>query len=144
MKRAIVLLSLLLLAACVPPAPPPPPPPPPAAGVPPGARVFTVYFGWNRSWVGPAGMQVISHAAAAFKAGAPVTVQVTGYTDTSGSAAYNMRLSQRRAVHVAKVLNKMGVPPQAIAVAGRGETDLAVPTPDGVREPRNRRVTIVE
>jgi outer membrane protein OmpA-like peptidoglycan-associated protein len=89
-------------------------------------------------------MQVISAAAAAFKAGAPVTVQVTGYTDTSGSVPYNLRLSQRRAVHVARILNKMGVPPQAIAVAGAGEANLAVATPDGVREPRNRRVTIVE
>jgi chromosomal replication initiator protein len=32
----------------------------------------------------------------------------------------------------------------SVAVAGRGENDLAVPTPDGVREPRNRRVTVVE
>ena len=144
MKRGIVLLSLLLLAACVPPSPPPPPPPPPPAAGAPGARVFTVYFGWNRSWIGPTGMQVIGQAAAAFKAGAPVTVQVTGHTDTSGSASYNQRLSERRAIHVARALNKMGVPPNAIAVAGRGENDLAVPTPDGVREARNRRVTIVE
>jgi outer membrane protein OmpA-like peptidoglycan-associated protein len=31
-----------------------------------------------------------------------------------------------------------------MSVGGRGESDLAVPTPDGVREPRNRRVTVVE
>ena len=30
----------------------------------------------------------------------------------------------------------------AISVAGRGELDLAVPTPPGVHEPRNRRVQI--
>jgi outer membrane protein OmpA-like peptidoglycan-associated protein len=146
MKRGIVLLSLLLLAACVPPAPSPPPAPPPPGPVaaPPGARVFTVYFGWNRSWIGPSGMQVIAQAAAAFRSGAPVAVHVTGYADTSGSAAYNQRLSERRAVHVARALSRMGVPPNAIQVAGRGEHDLAVPTPDRVREPRNRRVTIVE
>ena len=73
-----------------------------------------------------------------------VPVQVTGYTDTSGSVPYNQRLSQRRAKHVADVLVRMGVPPQALAIAGAGENNLAVPTPDGVREPRNRRVTIVE
>jgi hypothetical protein len=28
-------------------------------------------------------------------------------------------------------------------VTGRGENDLWVPTPDGVREPQNRRVEIV-
>ena len=29
-----------------------------------GARVFTVYFGWNRSWVGPHGMAILQQAAA--------------------------------------------------------------------------------
>jgi outer membrane protein OmpA-like peptidoglycan-associated protein len=38
----------------------------------------------------------------------------------------------------------MGVPWKSMAIAGRGENDLAVPTPNGVREPRNRRVTVVE
>jgi outer membrane protein OmpA-like peptidoglycan-associated protein len=38
----------------------------------------------------------------------------------------------------------MGVPAPAIRVGGVGENDLAVPTANGVREPRNRRVTIVE
>jgi outer membrane protein OmpA-like peptidoglycan-associated protein len=107
-------------------------------------RVFTVYFAWNRSWVGPEGIAIIEQAANAYKAGGVVTVQVTGYTDTSGSASYNQRLSVRRAQHVAHILARMGVPWNAMTVQGRGETDLAVPTPDGVREPRNRRVTVIE
>ena len=37
-----------------------------------------------------------------------------------------------------------GVPWNAMTIGGRGEEDNAVPTPDGVREPRNRRVTVVE
>lgn len=142
MKRVLALCTLLLMAACVPvpaPAPPPPPPPPPMA-----AKVFTVYFAWNRSWVGPQGVAILRQAAATFRAGGVVTVQVTGYTDTSGSAAYNQRLSVRRARTVAHILGHMGVPWRAMTVAGRGENDLAVPTPNGVREPRNRRVTVVE
>jgi OOP family OmpA-OmpF porin len=141
MKRALALCSLLIMAACAPvPAPAPPPPPPPA----PVAQVFTVYFAWNRSWVGPQGMAILKQAADTFKGGGLVTVQVTGYTDTSGSMRYNQRLSVRRARHVAHILAHMGVPWRAMSVAGRGESDLAVPTPDGVREPRNRRVTVVE
>ena len=141
MKRAIALSVLLALAACAPPPPAPPPMPPAAA---PSARVFTVYFGWNRSWVGPAGMEILKQAAAVFKAGGVVKVQVTGYTDTSGSPAYNQRLSERRALHVAQALATMGVPKEAMSIAGHGENDLAVATPDGVREPHNRRVTVVE
>ena len=143
MKRILALCALLVLAACV-PAPPPPPPPPGPVAAPPGARVFTVYFGWNRSWVGPAGIAVLKAAAGVYGAGGAVTVQVTGYTDTSGSPAYNQRLSERRAYHVAHILTRMGIPWRAMAISGHGEGDLAVPTPDGIREPHNRRVTVVE
>jgi outer membrane protein OmpA-like peptidoglycan-associated protein len=44
---------------------------------------------------------------------------------------------------VRQELTRRGVPDGEIATAGRGESDPAVPTPDGVREPRNRRVEIV-
>ncbi len=143
MKRVLVLCSLLAMAACAPMAAPPPPPPP-APPMAAAARTFTVYFGWNRSWVGPAGTAILQQAANTFKAGGVVTVQVTGYTDRSGSARYNQRLSTIRARHVAHILARMGVPRAAMTVSGRGEGDNAVPTPDGMREPRNRRVTVVE
>ena len=89
-------------------------------------------------------MAILQQAAAVYKAGGVVTVQITGYADTSGSVPYNQRLSERRAKHVADALYHMGVPAQAMAIGGVGENNLAVPTADGVREPRNRRVTVVE
>jgi OOP family OmpA-OmpF porin len=144
MKRAIILCSLLAAAACAPIPPPAPPPPPPVAAGPVGARVFTVFFDWNRSTVGPDAMAVLQQAAAVYRAGGAVRVQVTGHTDTSGSVRYNQKLSERRAKQVADALVGMGVSPQTIVLGGVGENDLAVPTADGVREPRNRRVTITE
>ncbi len=66
-------------------------------------------------------------------------VQVIGHTDTSGSAAYNQKLSVRRADAVAGALAQAGVPQNAMTVTGVGQNDLKVPTPDGVREPQNRR-----
>jgi outer membrane protein OmpA-like peptidoglycan-associated protein len=41
---------------------------------------------------------------------------------------------------VASELIRQGVPATDIVTIGRGEEDLLVPTADGVREPRNRRV----
>jgi outer membrane protein OmpA-like peptidoglycan-associated protein len=35
------------------------------------------------------------------------------------------------------------VAPQDIVAVGRGKRDLLIPTPDGIAEPRNRRVEIV-
>lgn len=76
--------------------------------------------------------------------GAAVTrVAVTGHTDTSGAATYNMALSLRRANAVKDALVREGIPAAAIGVTGRGETQLLVQTKDGVREPQNRRVEIV-
>lgn len=144
MKRLLLLCSLLALVACAQPAPPPPvasaPPPPP----PPPQTTFTVFFPWDSATLTPEGDQIVQAAATNFKAGAPSTVQVTGYTDTSGSASYNQQLSERRAQSVASALGEQGVPQSALTVSGQGENDLRVPTPPGVREPQNRRVEIVE
>jgi outer membrane protein OmpA-like peptidoglycan-associated protein len=67
---------------------------------------------------------------------------VVGHTDTSGSAAYNLRLSERRAKAVADAMVGLGVAQSALAVDWKGKTDLAVQTGDGVKEPLNRRSTI--
>jgi outer membrane protein OmpA-like peptidoglycan-associated protein len=126
-------------------APPPPPPAPMAMPAPPPApaKVFIVFFDWDRDTITPEGQQIIQQAADAYKAGSPVQLQVTGYTDRSGSAGYNQRLSERRANNVARALAAMGVPREQMVVSGRGENDNRVPTANGVREPQNRRVEIV-
>jgi OOP family OmpA-OmpF porin len=135
-----ILASLTYRFAAASPVvvPPPPPPPPPAE-----RRVFLVFFDWDRDTITPAGMEIIRQAADAFKAGASVQIQVTGYTDRSGSPGYNQRLSERRANNVANALASLGVPRSQMAVNGRGENDNRVPTAAGVREPQNRRVEIV-
>lgn len=69
-------------------------------------------------------------------------VQVTGYTDTLGSADDNDRLSQQRAEEVLGVLARQGIDPGMMSAVGRGERDLRVQTPDNTREPANRRVVV--
>lgn len=124
-------------------APPPPMPAAmPAPPPPPAARVFIVFFDWDKDVITPEGERVIQQAAEAYRSGAPVQLQVTGYTDRSGSPAYNQRLSERRANNVARALTALGVPRNEMAVSGRGENDNRVPTANGVREPQNRRVEI--
>jgi outer membrane immunogenic protein len=127
-------------------APPPMPPAPPVVGVPapmPEARVFIVFFDWDKDVITPEGAHIIQQATDAYKSGAPVQVQVTGYTDRSGSPGYNQRLSERRANNVARAMSALGVPKEEMVVSGRGENDNRVPTADGVREPQNRRVEII-
>jgi outer membrane protein OmpA-like peptidoglycan-associated protein len=124
---------------------PPPVVEPAAVPAPPPIerRVFLVFFDWDRDTITPQGEAIIQQAAAAYRAGAPVRLVVTGYTDRSGSPGYNQRLSERRANNVANALMHLGVPHDQMAVSGRGENDNRVPTAPGVREPQNRRVEIV-
>jgi OOP family OmpA-OmpF porin len=130
-----------------PPPPPPPvaaaPPPPPAPPPPAPARQFVVYFEFDKSNLTAEGAKVVQDAAAAYKQTGSARVAVTGYTDLAGTQRYNLALSKRRADTVRAALVQQGVPDGAIAEAWRGKENPAVPTPDGVREPRNRRVEIV-
>jgi OmpA-OmpF porin, OOP family len=117
---------------------------PPAAAAPPPARQFTVYFDFDKATLTPAGRDVIKQAVAAAQQGSIAHVSVTGHTDTVGSAEHNQRLSERRANAVRQALIAGGVPANQITARGVGKTELAVPTAEGVNEPRNRRAVIME
>ncbi len=124
-------------------APPPPPPAPTPAPVAQAARTYLVFFDWDRADLTDRARQIIAEAAQATTRVQVTRIEVSGYTDTSGTARYNQGLSVRRAQNVASELVRLGVPRQAITVQGFGETRLLVPTANGVREPQNRRVEIV-
>ena len=85
---------------------------------------------------------MVQQAAQYAMTGNATQVVVVGHTDTSGSAAYNVRLSERRAKAVADSLAGMGVNQSVMTVDWKGETQPAVQTGDGVKEPLNRRTTI--
>ena len=70
-------------------------------------------------------------------------VIVEGHTDNTGSAAYNLDLSTRRAQAVAGVLLEAGVAPFRVSSLGRGEDDPIATnlTPEGRQQ--NRRVEVV-
>jgi len=122
-------------------APPPvivaPQPPPPQN------RTYLVFFDWDRADLTNRARQIIAEAAQATQRVQTTRIEVSGYTDSSGTARYNQGLSVRRAQNVAAELVRLGVPRQAITVQGFGETRQLVQTANGVREPQNRRVEIV-
>ena len=119
-------------------------PPPTVAPAPaPVARSYMVFFDFNKSDLTAEATSVVNQAAKNAGPAKATELTVTGHTDTVGSDAYNMRLSKRRAESVAAQLEKDGIPSSEIAIVAKGKHDLLVPTKDGVKEPQNRRVTIV-
>jgi outer membrane protein OmpA-like peptidoglycan-associated protein len=123
--------------------PPPPLPAVAAAPIAAPARSYLVFFDWDRADLTQRARLVVREAAQNSTRVQSTRIEVDGYTDSSGTPAYNQRLSVRRAEAVAAELVRDGVPRAAIAIQGFGETHPLVPTGAGVREPQNRRVEII-
>lgn len=103
---------------------------------------FIIFFDHNSSAMTSDGVNILDHAVNAGQQAHASRATVVGHTDRSGSNAYNMSLSERRAHTVAVALRNAGVPTVLNADSYAGETDLQVDTENGVREPMNRRAVI--
>lgn len=101
--------------------------------------VYLVFFDFDKSTIGAGANSVLDAVATEVKGRSLNVINVVGHADTSGSNEYNRRLALRRANAVRDALIQRGVDGNLLRVESRGEEDLLVQTPDGVREPANRR-----
>lgn len=84
-------------------------------------------FGFDRAKLKSAGEIQLNDVAAKINSNPEIAlVMVIGHTDRIGSAAYNQRLSERRANMVAQYLVSQGVDPSRLQALGRGETEPVV------------------
>ncbi len=104
---------------------------------------YMVFFDHDSDRLTEAGRTTLQTLIDAAKAGGgtPV-VTVVGHADKSGSDAYNMALSLRRAETIRTALLSGGLTGTDILVEAAGEGSPMIETPDGVREPSNRRAAI--
>ena len=114
-----------------------------AAPAPMAPKTYIVYFDFDKSNIRPDAQAVINDVLADSKAMGAPAISVTGHADRSGPVRYNEKLSERRAGSVRDALINGGVAADKITVAWRGESEPAVPTADGVREQKNRRVEVI-
>ncbi len=119
----------------------PPAPPSHAAGR--LAPAYFVYFRPNQTAVDPEGQQLIGQIAGEARQHPRTTYMVIGMTDRVGDESYNLNLSDRRAAAVRSALINAGVPATQIQARGTGESNLPIPTANGVADPRNRVVQII-
>ena len=115
----------------------------PCGLLPPQRLSYLVFFDWDRFSLTQPARALIAAAAKAISEGQPARIQVNGHADLTGPAAYNQRLSQRRARAVADELVADGVPAQEIQIRAFGDRSPLIATGPGVREPQNRRVEII-
>jgi len=105
--------------------------------------VFIMYFMSGSAELTDKSLQLIPEILEAIKLQKSNYVRVIGHTDTVASNEYNRRLSRLRAKSVADVLVSRGVDRAIVEIEFYGEEKLLIETPDGVAEPRNRRVEII-
>jgi outer membrane protein OmpA-like peptidoglycan-associated protein len=103
---------------------------------------YTVYFSFDSWTLTGEQLTTLQLAIATARAGGQSRITIVGHADTSGAARYNEMLSLKRANVVAETLVDMGARREAIQTSGVGEADLAVQTPDGVKEAKNRRAVV--
>jgi len=113
----------------------------PVAMVAPGERL-AVYFPLDSAQLTQQSRQAIASAAADINRQSRLRITVDGHADRSGPDEYNVRLSRERAEAVRNELAAAGVPASRVQLRAHGERDPAVPTPDGVVQPENRRTVI--
>ena len=104
---------------------------------------FQVFFPVDSADLDAKATEEIGKAADEWERAGLGQISVTGHSDTSGPADYNLRLSQRRAAAVEDALAQEGILANQMSTEARGQNELLVPTSDGVLEEANRRVEIV-
>ena len=105
--------------------------------------VFIMYFKPGSTEPINESLQLIPEILEAIKSQKSNHVSVIGHTDTVASIEYNRKLSRLRAKSIADVLVSRGVDRAIIEIEFYGKEKLLIKTPNGMAEPRNRRVEII-
>jgi outer membrane protein OmpA-like peptidoglycan-associated protein len=102
-----------------------------------------VLFATDRADLNPNGVATVRKLADVMMQNPDRSVSVEGFTDSTGTAAHNQDLSQRRAASVAQALSSMGVPAERVATRGYGAAFPVASNDNAANRQLNRRVEIV-
>jgi OOP family OmpA-OmpF porin len=120
----------------------PPPPPPPSPKEEQGAYVFrNIYFDFNKANLREESLPIIDEVAGLLKAKPDMKMEIQGHTDSKGTAAYNLKLSERRAEAVKAYLVKdEAIKPERLTTKGYGLTKPVTTNATEEGRAKNRRV----
>ena len=103
-----------------------------------------VNFDTDKADITPQSGAVLDKVAESLKAWPEVKVEVGGHTDSSGSAAHNLELSNRRAESVKTYLVRKGVDPSRLTAKGHGQTQPVDENKTEEGKAKNRRVELTK
>ncbi|MBO6894607.1 MAG: OmpA family protein [Roseibium sp.] len=110
------------------------------------SRTDNIYFGSGSSRLDARSEPLLDSLVDIISRCPGLVIEVGGHTDSYGSDAGNMRLSQRRANAVTQYLSDKNVPQERLVSVGYGETRPVAPNNTSEGRRRNRRIefTVVE
>ncbi|MBI1424091.1 MAG: OmpA family protein [Gammaproteobacteria bacterium] len=100
-------------------------------------------FDVNSSTIKPGFYSTMDKIAKIVNKYGKTSLTLVGYTDNTGSAAYNKKLSERRAASVLAYLQNQGVIPQRLNAYGMGEERPRASNSTAAGRAMNRRVEII-
>jgi OOP family OmpA-OmpF porin len=106
-------------------------------------RNVSIGFDFNKSAVNGNAQESLSPIIAWLKTDLGHHAKVVGYTDSTGSSAYNLKLSERRAQAVRQYLIQNGVRAEKVSALGMGESHPIAANDTDAGKERNRRVEII-
>ncbi|MDA0194746.1 MAG: OmpA family protein [Bacteroidetes bacterium] len=102
--------------------------------------IVTVLFDFDKADLVETYQKELKDVLSYFGTGAIDVLQIDGHTDSKGSEAYNLKLSEKRANTVRDFFTENGISTDKLKVIPHGELDPAVPNDSDENRSKNRRV----
>lgn len=98
-----------------------------------------IHFAFDKAELTDSARTILDQKVALFRANPSMTVVLLGYTDVTGTDAYNMALGGRRANAAKQYIVSHGVAAERVIIESRGEREQLAPASGTNGEAQNRR-----
>ncbi len=110
-----------------------------------GAVRVRIQFDERKATIRPESTKLLSQVGDVLKSTPGLRLEIQGHTDTEGTPAENLRLSEQRAAAVkAYLVQKLGIAASRLTTAGFGDTKPIADTSTEQGRAKNRRVELVK
>ena len=99
-----------------------------------------IRFKTNSSAIQPVSFPTLKKLVKIAKSCPNTAFEISGHTDSDGSASYNQKLSLKRAKSITSYLTRQGISASRLTSAGYGETRPIAPNNSPVNKALNRRI----
>lgn len=105
--------------------------------------VDNINFEFGKAYLKKESVNILDRVVRIMKENAGLKITVSGHTDDIGDAAYNQKLSEKRADAVTSYMIKQGISPERVKAQGFGKTKPLVPNTSDKNRAKNRRTEFI-